>query len=209
LTDKLTQLGLNQNQQVIVYDANNSMMAARAWWLLRELGHEAVAVLDGGIAEWQKQGCGVSKEIPSISATGSFSAQPSLNATVTANEILARLNDRHYTVIDARAPERYRGDVEPIDPVGGHIPHAINAFFMGNLNDKGRFKDAQVLREQWQTIFGKKPIQQIVNQCGSGVTACHNILAQHIAGLKGAALYPGSWSEWCADTARPVATGSD
>ena len=209
LADKLIQLGLSHNQQVIVYDANNGMMAARAWWLLRELGHEAVAVLDGGMAEWQKQGYDVSTEMPPISSTGTFSAHPSLNTSVTANEILAQLDDDHYTVIDARAPERYRGNVEPIDPVGGHIPHAINAFFMNNLNDDGTFKDAALLREQWQKIIGKKPLQQIVNQCGSGVTACHNILAQHIAGLKGAALYPGSWSEWCSDTSRPVATGND
>ena len=115
---------------------------------------------------------------------------------------MAHLNDGFYHVVDARAPERFSGEVEPIDPVGGHIPHARNYFFMHNLNEDLTFKDAATLKQQWQTIFTHP---NIVNQCGSGVTACHNILAQHIAGFDSGALYAGSWSEWCSDPQRPIA----
>lgn len=203
LAEKLRQYGMNNDTQVVIYDEHNSMMAARAWWLLRQLGHEAVAVLNGGLQAWRTAGYALTVE-RSPSTRGNFSATAPLNRTVTADDIMTHLNDGTYQIIDARAPERYSGAVEPIDPVGGHIPHAVNHFFMRNLNEDFSFKTADVLRSEWLETFGQNPIAHIVNQCGSGVTACHNILAQHVAGLAGAALYAGSWSEWCSDAGRPV-----
>lgn len=210
LAQKLRGFGLNNASQVIVYDANNGMMAAREWWLLRHLGHEAVAVLDGGLAAWSAAGFGLEHDREANKITsGDFKTAPSLNRTVLADEILTDLQqpNRTFKIIDARAPERFSGQVEPIDPVGGHIPHAVNQFFMHNLNADLTFKTATDLREIWGKVIGTQAIETVVNQCGSGVTACHNILAQHIAGLSGAVLYAGSWSEWCSDSTRPVATG--
>ncbi|MGL4767673.1 MAG: sulfurtransferase [Formosimonas sp.] len=205
LAHKLRELGMSDTTQVVVYDAANSMMAARAWWLLRHLGHEAVAVLDGGFAAWQGVAGAVDDIVPSASSVGQLSLRPSLNRTVLADDLLAHLADGRYQIIDARAPERFRGEVEPLDAVAGHIPNASNQFFMHNLTDAARFKSPQALRELWQPLMTHA---QVVNQCGSGVTACHNILAQHIAGFAHGALYAGSWSEWCSDPARPVAIGA-
>lgn len=208
LTQKLCDLGLNNNSQVVIYDANNGMMAARAWWLLRHLGHGAVAVLDGGLAAWESAGFAVNDNMSSHVSSGSFKRSASLNTTVDADELMNDLaqTTRIFKVIDARAPERFSGQVEPIDPVGGHIPHAVNQFFMHNLTNDLTFKSPEALREIWLNVIGEHPIENTVNQCGSGVTACHNILAQHIAGIYGAALYAGSWSEWCSDAMRPVTT---
>ena len=201
--DKLRTIGLNNDTQVVVYDENNGMMAARAWWLLRHIGHAHVAVLNGGLNAWRAANLPVTDALPSPQI-GDFTAKPSLNRTVTADELMAHLDDGMFQVIDARAPERFSGAVEPIDPVGGHIPHARNHCFVRNLNADLTFKDAETLRAEWLATLADTPIEQVVNQCGSGVTACHNILAQHIAGLEGAALYAGSWSEWCSDAMRPV-----
>lgn len=203
LVEKLRQFGLDNDTQVIVYDEYNGMMAARAWWLLRHLGHAAVAVLDGGLAAWRTAGYTLNSET-ATNTRGHFTTSSSLNRTVTADELMAHLNDGTYRIIDARAPERFSGAVEPIDPVGGHIPHARNHCFVRNLNADLTFKDADTLRAEWLATLADTPIEQVVNQCGSGVTACHNMLAQHIAGLEGAALYAGSWSEWCSDEKRPV-----
>ena len=202
--DKLRAIGLNNDTQIVVYDEHNGMMAARAWWLLRHLGHERCAVLNGGLKAWHTANLPLTADTSTVTAQGHFIAHSSLNRTVTANELMAHLNDATYRIIDARAPERYSGAVAPIDPIGAHIPHAINHFFMRNLNDDYTFKPAEALRSEWLNTFGEQSITHIVNQCGSGVTACHNILAQHVAGLAGAALYAGSWSEWCSDTGRPV-----
>ena len=204
LATKLHSLGMNNDTQVVVYDAGNSMMAARAWWLLRQIGHEAVAVLDGGLAAWQRMNGALESGTNNkpLHQTDSLTIRPALDRTVTAEQLMAHLDDGFSHIIDARAPERFSGEVEPIDPVGGHIPHAHNYFFMHNLNEDLTFKDAATLKQQWQTIFTHP---NIVNQCGSGVTACHNILAQHIAGFDSGALYAGSWSEWCSDPQRPIA----
>ena len=204
LSETLTAMGLNQASQVVVYDASNSMMAARAWWLLRQLGHAAVCVLDGGLAAWLAAGFAVTAQTDAR-ADGDFARSEPLNQTIAADELLAHLDDGSLVVIDARAPERYRGDVEPLDPVAGHIPHALNVCFMQNLNDDGTFKNASELRALWQNTLSAHEKNRIVNQCGSGVTACHNILAQHIAGFTDVSLYVGSWSEWCSDASRPVA----
>jgi thiosulfate/3-mercaptopyruvate sulfurtransferase len=197
--------GVNDDSQVVAYDAHGGMFAARLWWLLRWLGHPAVAVLDGGVAAWQAQGLPLSSAAASR-PQGTIGERASLAPTVSVDQVLANLGSRERTVIDARAPDRFRGENETIDPVGGHIPGAKNRFFKDNLQADGRFKDAAQLKADFAPLVGEP--SKAVMQCGSGVTACHNLLALEVAGLPGAALYPGSWSEWCADSSRPVATGA-
>jgi thiosulfate/3-mercaptopyruvate sulfurtransferase len=197
--------GISDDTQVVAYDAHGGMFAARLWWLLRWVGHPAVAVLDGGLAAWQSQGLGM-VTLAERRTPGTISDKPSLVKTVSVEEVVANLSTQERTVVDARAADRYRGENETIDPVGGHIPGAKNRFFKDNLGADGRFKDAAQLKEEFAPLFASAP--QAIMQCGSGVTACHNLLALEVAGLPGAALYPGSWSEWCADPARPVATGN-
>ena len=201
----LRRWGVNDSSQVVAYDAHAGAFAARLWWMLRWVGHDAVAVLDGGLPAWQAQGLGLSTS-ESVAAPGKLNARPTLTAHVTVDEVLANLATGPHTVLDARAPDRFRGENETIDPVAGHIPGAKNRFFKDNLQADGRFKPAAQLRDEFSALV-PDPTQAIM-QCGSGVTACHNLLALDIAGLHGAALYPGSWSEWCADPARPVATGN-
>ena len=197
--------GINDDTQVVAYDAQGGMFAARLWWLLRWIGHANVAVLDGGLAAWQAQGLPLVTPLAPRPA-GNIVEQASLTRTVGVQEVVANLAPQELTVLDARAPDRYRGENETIDPVGGHIPGAKNRFFKDNLQPDGRFKSARELEQEFAGLIGK-PASAIM-QCGSGVTACHNLLALEVAGLPGAALYPGSWSEWCADPARPVATGA-
>jgi thiosulfate/3-mercaptopyruvate sulfurtransferase len=197
--------GINDDTQVVAYDAHGGMFAARLWWLLRWVGHPAVAVLDGGLAAWQSAGLAMVTSNQARSA-GTIGDKPSLVATVSVDEVVANLSTQARTVVDARAADRYRGENETIDPVGGHIPGAKNRFFKDNLTAEGRFKDAAQLKAEFAPLFDRAP--QAIMQCGSGVTACHNLLALEIAGLPGAALYPGSWSEWVGDPTRPVATGN-
>ncbi|GAB3455354.1 sulfurtransferase [Massilia terrae] len=206
LIETLRGWGVNEGTQVVAYDAHGGMFAARLWWLLRWVGHEAVAVLDGGMAAWQAQGLALTAQVDS-KPRGDIAAHASLVSTVSADEVLANIGGGARVVVDARAPDRYRGENETIDPVGGHIPGAKNRFFKDNLGADGRFKDAQALRAEFAQIVGDP--KAAIMQCGSGVTACHNLLALEVAGLGGAALYPGSWSEWCADPQRPVSTGAN
>ena len=203
--DTLRSWGIGDDTQVVACDAHGGMFAARLWWMLRWVGHPAVAVLDGGIAAWQAAGLPLSSEVPRR-APGSIADKGQLAGTVTAADVLANIGSGERTVIDARAPDRFRGENETIDPVGGHIPGAKSRFFKDNLQADGRFKDAAQLRDEWRQLVSDPA--SAVMQCGSGVTACHNLLALEIAGMPGAALYPGSWSEWCSDPARPVATGA-
>lgn len=203
--ETLRSWGVNEGTQVVAYDAHGGMFAARLWWLLRWVGHEAVAVLDGGMAAWQAQGLSLTADVEG-KPRGDIAAHASLVSTASADEVLANIGGGTRTVVDARAPDRYRGENETIDPVGGHIPGAKNRFFKDNLGADGRFKDAATLKGEWSGIVADP--SKAVMQCGSGVTACHNLLALEIAGMSGAVLYPGSWSEWCADPARPVATGA-
>jgi thiosulfate/3-mercaptopyruvate sulfurtransferase len=203
--ETLRRWGVNDDSQVIAYDAQGGMFAARLWWMLRSVGHEAVAVLDGGLQAWQAQGGQVSSGQRS-GPRGNISLRPSIVTSVTVDEVVANLSSQARTVIDARAPDRFRGENETLDPVGGHIPGAKNRFFKDNLQADGRFKPAEQLRAEFGGLI-RSPESGIM-QCGSGATACHNLLAMEIAGLSGAALYPGSWSEWCADPARPVGTGA-
>ncbi|WP_046111594.1 sulfurtransferase [Aquincola tertiaricarbonis] len=199
--------GIRPGVPVVAYDAQGGPYAARAWWLLRWLGHAEVAVLDGGPAAWQAAGGSLTDAPSQAQAQPPYpaSAQPAL-PTIDAPTLLRGLGQ--VRLFDARAAERFRGEVEPLDAKAGHIPGARNRFFKDNLGADGRFKPAEVLRAEWQALLGGAATQQVVQQCGSGVTACHNLLALAHAGLGDATLYPGSWSEWSADAARPVATGS-
>jgi thiosulfate/3-mercaptopyruvate sulfurtransferase len=207
LAEKLRACGLNSNQQVVVYDASSGMYGVRLWWLLNWLGHENVALLDGGLQAWKAAKYPVSKDAPAR-REGDFLVQHPRVSYVPVEELLADVaSSKNYLVIDARAAERYRGEIEPIDPVAGHIPGAVNRPFMTNLRANGLFKPAPVLRMEFEALLDGRSVESVVNQCGSGVTACHNLLAMAHAGLPGANLYPGSWSEWCADASRPVARG--
>ncbi|MBW9334106.1 sulfurtransferase [Herbaspirillum sp. RU 5E] len=202
----MRELGINNDTQVVAYDAHGGMYAARLWWLLRWIGHSDVAVLDGGMAAWQALGETLTSEVPEAAVPGNIQDLSSLVKTVDAQALLDNLKSQTLQVVDARAPDRFRGENETIDAVGGHIPGAKNRFFKDNLQADGHFKSATQLREEWLSVVGDP--QAAVMQCGSGVTACHNLLALEVAGLPGAHLYPGSWSEWSSDPQRPVATGN-
>ena len=199
--ETLRRWGINDDSQVVAYDAQGGMFAARLWWMLRWAGHEAVAVLDGGLAAWTAQGMPLSTE-PATRPRGNLQRRAALVRSVGADDILTQPS---LTVLDARAPDRFRGENETLDPVGGHIPGAKNRFFKDNLQADGRFKPGTQLRQELGALVASPA--SAVMQCGSGVTACHNLLALEVAGMPGAALYPGSWSEWCSDPGRPVATG--
>ena len=208
LIETLRAWGVDDDTQVVAYDAHGGMFAARLWWLLRWLGHEAVAVLDGGMAAWQAIGKPLTTELVP-KPRGGIELRAPFVPTVTVAEVMENVDKGERIVIDARASDRFRGENETIDPVGGHIQGARNRFFKDNLQADGRFKDAAALREDFAQLV-EDPARAIM-QCGSGVTACHNLLALEVAGMPGAALYPGSWSEWVGDgkndTGRPVAKG--
>jgi thiosulfate/3-mercaptopyruvate sulfurtransferase len=207
LVDRLAALGLKHGQQVVVYDAQGGMYAARLWWLLRWLGHDSVALLDGGLQAWEAAGQPLTQDVPQA-ARGDFKAGAPLAVTMDASAVERNLNTQDHVLLDARAADRYRGENETLDRVGGHIPGALNRFFKDNLAPDGRFKSAHTLRDEFTAVMPGVAAEHVVLQCGSGVTACHNALAMEIAGLHGAALYPGSWSEWSSDPKRPVATGA-
>jgi len=202
----LESLGLSDDRQLVLYDAAGGGMAGRLWWMARWIGHDAVAVLDGGLPAWRKAGYPVTSEAPAPRA-GRLTLRAPLAVLVDAAETGRAATAADRLVIDARAPERYRGEVEPFDPVAGHIPGSINRPWGFNVREDGRFKPAPVLRAEFEKLLGGRPASAVVNSCGSGVSACHNLLAMAHAGLPGASLYAGSWSEWVADPARPVATG--
>lgn len=202
----LGQIGIGDNTQVVAYDDAGGMFAARLWWLLRWLGHPRAAVLDGGYRAWGDAMQPVSNEPAHILAR-TFTERAGCGV-VDAAHVFTHLGRPDMVVIDARSPDRFRGENETLDPVGGHIPGAINRFFRDNLDDDGRFKPPAQLREAFASLLSGHSADAVVHQCGSGVTACHNLLAMEHAGLSGSRLYAGSWSEWCADPARPVATGA-
>ncbi|MFZ2171027.1 MAG: sulfurtransferase [Methylococcaceae bacterium] len=206
LAQKLGTWGINNNSQVVAYDDAGGAFAGRLWWLLRCLGHEHVAVLDGGIKYWQKLGFPVNTTLPAIKPA---IFRPYVNTACWLNALQVQngLAQGSICLIDARTPERYRGEQEPIDPVAGHIPHALNLAFQLNLDKSGLFLSTEQLRDQFSRLIGDAAPEQVVHTCGSGVTACHNVLAMEHAGLTGSKLYAGSWSEWIRDKNRPVAVG--
>jgi thiosulfate/3-mercaptopyruvate sulfurtransferase len=200
--------GVDDDTQVVAYDANGGNFAVRLWWLARWLGHPQVAVLDGGWPRWLARTGLSSVEVPAR-VSGRFTDRSSSMPLVRAEDVARNLDTRERLVLDARTPERYRGEQEPIDPVAGHIPGARNRPWQRNLEADQTFKSPQALRQEFETALGSTAPARVIHHCGSGVTACHNLLAMEIAGLAGSALYAGSWSEWIADPARPVATGDE
>ncbi|MFI3156964.1 MAG: sulfurtransferase [Methylococcaceae bacterium] len=206
LAKKLGAWGIANTSQVVAYDDAGGAFAGRLWWLLRYLGHDKVAVLDGGIKHWQKQGLPITTTLPKVKPAV---FRPYLNegAWLNALQVQNSLARKTICLIDARTPERYRGEQEPIDPVAGHIPYALNRAFQLNLDNNGLFLPAEQLREQFKQLIGAGAPEQVVHYCGSGVTACHNLLAMEHAGLTGSKLYSGSWSEWIRNKNRAVAKG--
>lgn len=202
LAARLGELGIGAQTQVVVYDDAQGMIAGRLWWLLRWLGHDKVAVLDGGLQAWLSAGGLVSQDVPSSQPTN-FTVNVR-ECLVDADFVQAFLETSRMYLVDARSPDRYRGENESIDPVGGHIPGAVNRFFRDNLQEDGCFKPAAQLRAEWLAVLAGSSADLVVHQCGSGVSACHNLLAMEIAGLSGSRLYAGSWSEWCTNPSRPI-----
>lgn len=198
--------GIDSRTQVVAYDQDSGMYASRLWWLLRYAGHDAVAVLDGGFARWTREGHPVASRIESRTPR-LFEAAPREHWRLTVADV-ERLVDQprpDRLLVDARAPERFHGQSETIDKAAGHIPGARNHFFKRNLSPDGTFLDPAELKARWTETLGSTPPEHAVIYCGSGITACHNLLALEHAGLSGARLFPGSWSEWSSDPARPVA----
>ena len=212
LAQRLTSFGITEQTQVVVYDDCAGAMAARAWWLIKCLGHEAVAVLDGGYPAWQSapepiehSQSGHPKSSSKADAlTSTCFSNHLIQNTLSADQLAALLPSRQVFLVDARSPERFCGEAEPIDPVAGHIPGAVNRPLTDNI-EKGLFKSPERLREEWRCVIGHFSAEDVVHMCGSGVTACHNLLAMEVAGFKGSRVYAGSWSEWIRDPIRPVA----
>ncbi|MBI3176756.1 MAG: sulfurtransferase [Chloroflexi bacterium] len=200
--------GVDSSKQVVAYDDAGGMLASRLWWLLRYYGHKAVAVLDGGLAKWQNEGRPVEAGVHQ-NAPAQFNGKPQQGWVVGLDEVEKNVKEARFQLIDSRSPERFRGELETIDPVAGHLPGAANHFYGNNLDSQGAMRPLEALRQQFETLFqGKRP-EENVFYCGSGVSACHNLLALEHAGLSGARLYAGSWSQWCSDPGRPIAKGSD
>jgi thiosulfate/3-mercaptopyruvate sulfurtransferase len=204
LAATLSKLGISNDSQVVAYDTADGMYASRLWWMLRYLGHDSVAVLNGGIAKWVAEGRPLTAEVP---PTGGTVFVPNVRASMSlgideVREIGASPRQR---LVDSRAPDRFRGENETLDPVAGHIPGATNRFFRLNVGSDGTFRDASALRHEFEALLAGTQPGDAVFYCGSGVTACHNLVAMAHAGLPVGRLYPGSWSEWCSDPSRPVA----
>ena len=205
---RMTELGLSQGLQVVCYDTSGGFYASRLWWMLRWLGHEDVAVLDGGLGSWTAAGLPLEtgERLPRTPGDFVMSAEPAMPA-VNVSAVEANLTSGDLLVVDARTAERFAGTPHPLDAASGHIPGATNRFYQRNLTPDGRFRPAAELADDFAKLLDKTPPRQVIHQCGSGVTATHNLLAMEIAGLKGSRLYAGSWSEWASDPARPIATG--
>jgi thiosulfate/3-mercaptopyruvate sulfurtransferase len=205
LADTFSRAGIDPTRQVIAYDQGGGMWASRLWWLLHWLGHGAAAVLDGGLERWRAERRALTSAEPEP-RPAKFVLKPP-GPIASADEIMRHLSDNALFILDARARQRFSGEVEPIDRIAGHIPGARNRPHSDNLTPQGVFKRASELRAEFDRLLGATPPAKVIHQCGSGVTACHNALAMAIAGLPGSRLYPGSWSEWIADPTRPVARG--
>lgn len=203
----LSSIGFANDMQAVVYDRNGANYCGRLWWMLKWAGHEAVAVLDGGLQAWQAAGGAVTDAQEPAHFRSNFELSAPRAQLVDAKAVQARLQDPAQTVLDARAGPRYRGETEPLDPVAGHIPGALNRPFASNLQADGLFKSAAQLRAEIDALLDGRDPAGVVHQCGSGVSAIPNLLAMEIAGLPRSALYAGSWSDWCSDPSRPVAKG--
>jgi len=204
----LSRVGFANDMQAVVYDRQGANFCGRLWWMLKWAGHDAVAVLDGGLQAWVAEGGAVSQGAEPAPAARQFSLRPALARLVHTTEVAAQLdNPEAQTLIDARATPRFRGETEPLDPVAGHIPGALNRPYGQNLDANGKFKSAEMLRGEFQQLLGQRAPTSVVHHCGSGVSAVPNILAMEIAGLGHTALYAGSWSEWCTTPGLPCAKG--
>lgn len=209
LLRRLRDWGLHQRSEVVLYDDGPGAFAARAWWLLAWLGkREGVYLLDGGLKAWREAGGELSQNL-ATSAPGDFAGKPDASLLIDAERLQQRLHDPHLCLLDARALPRFKGEVEPLDPVAGHIPGARCAVFTDNLDSDGHFLSAGQLRQRFAAYLGERPASELVAYCGSGVTACHNLFALCLAGYPLAPLYAGSWSEWITDPSRPVASGAE
>jgi thiosulfate/3-mercaptopyruvate sulfurtransferase len=203
----LGSLGIHNGMQIVVYDRNKSAYCGRLWWMLKWLGHDAVAVLDGGLQAWKDAG-GALASGPSESVNAAqFDVKAPLRQLVLTDEVLTSLGRPGQTIVDARAGARYRGEVEPLDPVAGHIPGALNRPFTENFTEDGRFKKPEQLKAEWAQVLAGRPASSVVHHCGSGVTAVPNLMAMELAGYGPTALYAGSWSEWCNTPGLPCAKG--
>jgi len=200
--------GIAAGDTVICYDEGSGAIAARLWWLLRHVGHRDCAVLDGGFAAWQEAGLAVEQETPSWTARRYEARSTDARRVVATPDLAARLAAGDL-LVDARGAPRYRGEQEPMDPVAGHVPGARNRPFASNVTANGRFRPAAELRKELLELLGDREPSALIAMCGSGVTACHLLLALEVADLEGGALYAGSWSEWIRDTSRPIKTGRD
>ncbi|MCB1908988.1 MAG: sulfurtransferase [Rhodocyclaceae bacterium] len=198
--------GIDRSTQVVAYDDSGGIFAARLWWLMRWLGHRRVAVLDGGFRSWCAAGK-LSTGQPTPAATHFEIA--AVAGHVLTDDVVAGLSRGDIVLLDARSPDRFRGENETLDPVAGHVPGARNRFFHDNLGRDGHFKSPELLAAEFRQVIGGARPSQVVHMCGSGVTACHNLLAMEVAGIRGSKLYAGSWSEWCSAPERPVAVGSE
>jgi thiosulfate/3-mercaptopyruvate sulfurtransferase len=204
----LHDIGFSSGMQAVTYDRQGGMYAGRWWWMLKWCGHDAVAVLDGGWAAWQAMGGAQEPGAVAPQGAGDFVLKPPLVRMISQSEVQAQLGSPALTLIDARGAPRFRGEVEPLDPVAGHIPGALNRPYTDNLGPDGRFKPADQLRQEFLTLLGERPPETVFHHCGSGVSALPNLLAMEIAGLGRTGLYPGSWSEWCTTEGTPRATGA-
>ena len=203
----LGRMGVDAQTQVVVYDRNGCNYCGRLWWMLKWLGHEAVAVLDGGLQAWQAAGGATESGAAQAVTACEFAVRPPLRALMDTTTVHTRLRQPAQTVVDARGAPRYRGEVEPLDPIAGHIPGALNRPFNENFGPDGRFKSADQLRAEWLAVLGSRAPESVVHQCGSGVSAVPNLIAMELAGLGATALYAGSWSEWSRTPGLPCEKG--
>src|SRR5665647_2417999 len=203
----LSSVGFANEMQAVVYDRNGANYCGRLWWMLKWVGHDAVAVLDGGLQAWQAAGGAVTDREEPSHFQSNFKLGPALRQLASTQDVQGRLGQSGQTLLDARGAPRFRGEVEPLDPVAGHIPGALNRPSSQNVGPDGRFKTAAELRAEFEQLLGGRDPATVVHHCGSGVSAVPNVIAMELAGLGPTALYAGSWSEWCRDPARPVAKG--